>query len=388
MPEDAQPPAGGADGTSALERLARLERAAIAGGPEGQQALQSLAALAASPSLPKPVLKELRRVLYRLRSRGIDVAASQGRPGHTPLQPVPPEGPAAPPAHPVLAAASAIDAEGAAELEMVWEVRHEAWLVHAVVGDGRGLEAFEAARTSRREAFEGFQRLTASGLQALEPGWGALMLAGALRLAKDQRRGLPRGFVVVQEQLEPALPQAAPDPYGWARDRWSPELRAAVEADAARVEVWARASATLLDTGEVDWDLSDVLGPLLQEARRQLLGTRLVLLAPTRRSVEERLAYRMSEALHAPPVRGRLAARLAHVALRLERAGQAQPARLAAAACEVLSDERWTVRVGVLEALAGLHLAPYLPEREPAPARPGPPARRSPSGLLLPPGRP
>ena len=385
MHEDARPPAGVADGVSSLEQLARLERAASAGGPEGQQALRTLAALAASPSLPKPLLKELRRVLYRLRSRGIDAAAIEG-PADPALGPMPARGATAPSARPVLAAASAIDAGGAAELDMVWDVRHDAWLVHAVVSDGRGLEAFEAQRVPRREAAEGLQRLIASGLQALEPGWGALMLAGALRLARERRWGLPRGFVVVQEQLEPALPPAAPDPYGWARDQWGPELRAAVAADPQRVEVWARASATLLGTGEVDWDLDDYLGPLLQEARRQLLDTRLVLLASTRRSVEERLTFRMSEALHAPPVRGRLAARLAYVALRLERAGQAQSARLAAAACAVLSDERSSVRVGVVEALAGLHLAPHVPSRQPALARPGPPARCSPSGLLLPPG--
>ena len=384
MPEDARRTGDGA-GEVSLQRLAELERAAGAAGPEREQALHELTDLLARPSLPKPVLKELRRVLYRLRSRGIDLSVTPGPAAPAPV--APPEEAATPSARPMLAGGSAIDAAGTARLVMVWEVRHDAWLVYALVSDRRGLEAFEAERMPRREAVEAVQRMVASELQPYEPEWGARMLAGALHVARERRTGLPRAFVVVQDRLEPALAPSQAGPYGWAREHWSAELRAAMR-DPGRVEVWARASATLLDSGEVGWDMSDVLGPLLQEARRQFT-TRLVLLAPTRRSVLERMAYRMSEVLHAPPVRGRLAARLAYAALRLERAGRVQPARLAAAAATVLGDEAAAVRVGVLEALAAGHLAPYLPEREAASAQSGPPsARRSPSGLLLPPGGP
>lgn len=381
MREGANPHASGIS----AQQLADLERAASAGGPDGEQALRTLATLAARPSLAKPVLKELRRVLYRLRSRGIEVTPTQD--AAAAVQPlVPAEASAVPSVRPVQAAASAIDADGAAQLEMVWEVRHDAWFVHAVVSDRRGLEAFEAVKVTRRRAVEEVERLVGSGLQTFEPEWGALMLAGALSVARHQRTGLPRSFVVARERLEPALSKAAADPYGWARQHWSPALRAAIEEDRQRLEVWARASATLLRTGEVHWDLSDALGPLLEEARRRL-GTRLVLLPATRQSVVDRLAFRMSEVLHAPPSRERLAARLAYVALRLERAGHVHPARLAAAASTVLFDERAPIRAGVLEALVAEHLAPYLPEREPTQVDPAaPPAGRSRSGLLLPPG--
>ncbi|HEY8498962.1 MAG TPA: hypothetical protein VIK90_06915 [Limnochordales bacterium] len=378
-------PAGAAE--SAAERLARLERAAASGGAEAPQALAELARLAGQAgSLEKAVAKELRRVLFRLRSRGIVVEPVPAGPGQ---QGEPAPGGAVGPAagvRPLRAAASAIDALGQARLEMSWELPREFWRVRAVVSDGRGLEAFEAVRVGRREATGESGSPNEPDLQPMPGEWGAAMLAGAAALARRLGSGLPRGYAVVRAQLEPGLPDGADGPYGWARRCWSQRLQEAL-ADPDRVRLWARASAALLETGEVDWELGDWIGPLLDEARRQL-ATRLVLLPATRRSVAERLAMRMSEVLHAPPSRERLSARLAYVALRLDRADRMAAARLAAAGATLLADPQASERVGVLEALAARHLAPYLMEEERGSARAAAAGREGGSGLVLPPTSP
>ncbi|WP_324668299.1 hypothetical protein [Geochorda subterranea] len=354
-----------------VEELQHLERVVAAGGPDAERARATLAEMvAASASWPKPQAKELRRVLLRLRSRGIAVEppsgagpspAGRARPGRDGVT-----------ATPLRSALSPIEGPGVARLEMVWELRQETWRLHATVSDGRGLEELEAARVARRQASQEMEHLADAELQAVEPEWGARMLAGAVALARQRGVGLPREYVVLRPELEPALPEADGGPYGWARACWSPGLLEALGGDAQRVEWWARGSASLLETGEVRWDLREELGPLLEEARRQS-SIRLVLLPATQHALVERIALRMSEALHEGAMRRRLAERLAYVALRLDRAGRLTMARLAAAASMVLADPQATGRVGVVEALVGVHLAPYLPRREPSPSpgRPG-----------------
>ncbi len=329
------------------------------------------AMIAASASWPKPQAKELRRVLLRLRSRGIVVEPpAETGPSQAGRASSPDRGGSG--ARPSQCLLSAIEGTGIARLEMVWELRQETWWLRAVVSDGRGLEALEATRVARRQAAQEMERLAGGDLQAVEPEWGARMLAGAVALARQRGIGLPREYVVLRPQLEAALPEVDEGPYGWARACWSPSLLEALGDDAQRVEWWARASASLLETGEVRWDLREELGPMLEEARRQS-SIRLVLLPATQHALMERIALRMSEALHEGPMRQRLAGRLAYVALRLDRAGRLPMARLAAAASMVLADAQSTGRVGVVEALVGVHLAPYLPRREPSslPGQPG-----------------
>lgn len=362
------------------QRLAELEWRAMSGGPQAEEALRALAELAADRALSREASKELRRILYRLRSRGIHVTGPAA--GASPSAPGGAGAPGGPGAVPVRAAASGIGVDGTAALGVVWEIRGALLLTLAVVGDGRGLEAFEAERVSRREAAEALERPELE-LRPLEARWGARMLSGALHGARRAGGGLPREFAVVRQELEPALPPGEAGPFGWAKEAWSADLRAAV-ADPQRVELWARASAPLMETGEVDWDLGEALGPWVDEARRHR-ESRVVLLEATRRSTEERLTRHVADALHAPPLRERLAARLAYVALRLERAGDVQGARLAAAACTALWEGREGVRVGVLEALASRHLAPYFSRSDAAGGGPAGALRRSPSGLVLPP---
>ncbi|MEW6046655.1 MAG: hypothetical protein AB1609_09265 [Bacillota bacterium] len=360
------------------QTLLTLERQARTAGPAGEEARRALAALAAGPALPRPVMKELRRVLYRLRSMGIEVEGAEA-----------PRAEGGARALVVQAAASRIGADGSAVVLTVWDLGHTTHVFNARVSDVRGFEEAETRELARRRATAEFEEAVRSGLTAFEPSWGAMMLAGAAARARTRTAGFPRAYVLAREWLEPALAgETSPTPYGWAAGQWSRQLQSALDEDRERLEVWARASSSLAGDPEVEeWDLSEALAPFLAEAR-QHLETRLSLLPATREAMVERLAFRMSQALHAPPHRSLLGARLAYVALRLERHGRPQEARLAAAASRVLLDRHSPLRVGVLEALSARHLAAYLPprQRDREAADPRPAAERSPSGLLLPPG--
>ncbi|MEK6710891.1 MAG: hypothetical protein AABZ64_09960 [Nitrospinota bacterium] len=175
---------------------------------ETREAAQALAGLA-EEAPDKETSSRLRKALYRLRNRGIEVEAAGPAPGA-------PAPASAPGVDYAVARISAVDGMGRM---MVWVVRSIAprgrFVAEAMLRRGLGVEDFATADMGAKELREVFARITdpAAHLATCEVplGYAIWLLQRAQREAEQGGQSLPPGFTRGKLLLEPlADPQAFP----------------------------------------------------------------------------------------------------------------------------------------------------------------------------------
>ena len=280
-----------------------------------------LAALAAHPD--REVGKEARRGLHVLKSRGVAVP-EPARPPPTRRA----EEPAPEPEPPCYA--STVDGQGE---RAIWISRtvpgKGVEVAQAVISDVAGLLELQVALLGRKE-FRGFARdLTekgrAMGIAEIDRQEARSLVAWARALADSSGRRLPAGTDVWLGRLGPAPPP--------------PDLAARFPPLPDEEEGEALAASARLH------DLPMLRGWLADEEVLKALARRLdeIMVSPLyldERQRAEQAARAVAETVEGwldGPRRSRLASRLFAVAAQLERGGEADPARWAAAAARALA---------------------------------------------------
>jgi hypothetical protein len=231
----------------------------------GQAALLALG----EDALPKQGRKVLRRVLHKLRSRGVATQAAAPAPTVARLPGLEDE----------LAGAwlTPLDAMGARQIW--WLDAHPsggARLFEAVTDDARGLGSFEVYSASRSDVRRFTRRLAAAGALAVEPAAAKALVWQAA--ARQGERPFPKRWIEWRARLEPAPATALPGAL-------ASEALGAAE---AREDV-ERAAQLVAEGAIGPWPPSrEVMTPIV-ERLRTALDSPLVVSGATRREQVARL---------------------------------------------------------------------------------------------------
>jgi hypothetical protein len=299
-------------------------------------------------ALPKPARKRLRRVLHRLRSRGVELPAEE--PGAVVAK--------LPPLEDTLSAAfvSPLDPRGARAVHLVEPNPSGGARLFELVLDGErgvlGFEVYEAGRSRIRRFLRELARHGA--LPAAEVPRASLQaLVARAAAAQPADRALPRGFAEWRAHVA-SPPEGAPTPGEIAAQSLGVEV----------VPARLRRAMELVRGREIGpWPPP---ADFLQElAERLLEGAKgpLIVAASVRREQAARTLDDAAARLATGPEAARLAACFHETAYLLWKAGREEDARAALAAASAFAFDP-EAAAGVARALLEVALAPVLERLE------------------------